>query len=285
MTRGRTVLLAVTFLVMISITVASADFLNCWDPILDKWVQGPNMTDGLGTPSDAFAQQSNIRSLVADDFACTTPGPVDQVMWWGTFMTWDTSNPYGGTPINIEPDTPAAGNLQPDYWNIRFYSDVPAAPDPSSFSHPGELIREFTVTPDHYLCPVQGPVATVNGNYVYAYAVDLSWLQNSPNGDARFFQQGTAEDPVTYWISIQAGFQGPVVASWAWQETVREQGWNDTAVGYDFYGTDGDAIANWGRLADRPDMAFKLAAVPEPGTLALLTLGLFGGAARLRRRK
>ena len=237
--------------------------------------------------SNAFAS-TLIRSQIADDFACTTPGPVDQVMWWGTFMNYVAGDPYDGFPVNVAPGSPEEVNLQPDYWNIRFYADVPAAPNPSSFSHPGELLREFTVTPDHYLCPIEGPVAvTDGGHYVYAYAVDLSWLQDSPNGDARFYQEGTVEDPVVYWISIQAGFNGFVSGSpvWAWQETVREEGWNDTAVGYDWLGAFPDAIDGWARMEGRPDMAFKLATVPEPGTMALLTMGLLGVGARLRKRR
>ena len=117
-------------------------------------------------------------------------------------------------------------------WNIRFYSDVPADPVQGSYSHPGTLLANFSVTPDHYLTPIQGPVATAGGHDVYQYSVDLSYL-----GDRRFFQQGTAADPITYWLSIQAVYDHPAIAAWGWQETVFDKDWNDKATTTVFYNT------------------------------------------------
>ena len=109
MTRGRMILLMVTILVTLSM-VASADFVSSWDPQFTKWLQNPEMgVEAHSFASNGFDLASGLRSRVADDFACITPGPVDRIQWWGSYLSM-TANPV---PNDIDPNTPGYAALHP----------------------------------------------------------------------------------------------------------------------------------------------------------------------------
>jgi len=68
--------------------------------------------------------------VVADDWFCSTPEPVTEIHWWGSFIGWKEPTP----PAQWPPLT---------HFHIQFWTDVPADPSmPGDFSHPGTVIHE-----------------------------------------------------------------------------------------------------------------------------------------------
>ena len=74
---------------------------------LPKWVQNP-LLGGSTISSQLEPIAGGLDTECADDFLCMDPVPIAAVEWWGNY--------WGGDPI------------PPDYFIIRFYSDVPASP-------------------------------------------------------------------------------------------------------------------------------------------------------------
>jgi hypothetical protein len=214
------------------------------------------------TPSDA---------LTADDFLCTTAGPITEIRFAG----WSY---YGEQYITR--------------FRITFWDDVPATADDES--HPGDLLQECWIDPADPNDPLKigwyspGEFCP----YVYEYRIDLP-------EDCWFFQEGTPQDPVIYWI----GIQGVMVTdgyfdAWYWNFRERHLPVNldDAAFQSDYFGY--PPWANWGFTAGygdpdlyegtlpegwtSADMMFQLRGVPEPSSFAVLGLGLL---ALLRRRK
>jgi hypothetical protein len=74
---------------------------------LPKWEQYP-LIGGTAVSSQWEGFVGGIDSECADDFLCEDPVPIAAIEWWGDYFNGD---PY-----------------PPDYFIIRFYSDVPASP-------------------------------------------------------------------------------------------------------------------------------------------------------------
>ncbi len=91
------------------------------------------------------------------------------------------------------------------------------------------------------------------------------------------------EEGQSYFLSIYAGYDAPGGnPNWGWHEAIDQ--WGDDAVQL----IDWDPGPVWEpieRDEQSLDMAFELTQIPEPGTIALLGLGLLGLGAKLRRRK
>ena len=73
---------------------------------LIKWAQYPLL--GGTAISSQLDPAYGMDSECADDFLCTDPVPIAAVEWWGVY--------FNGGPV------------PPDYFIIRFYSDVPVSP-------------------------------------------------------------------------------------------------------------------------------------------------------------
>ncbi len=71
-----------------------------------KWAQYPLLLGA--TISSQLDVAYGMDSESADDFLCTDPVPIAAVEWWGVY--------FNGGPV------------PPDYFLIRFYSDVPVSP-------------------------------------------------------------------------------------------------------------------------------------------------------------
>ncbi|MHC4479273.1 MAG: DUF7901 domain-containing protein, partial [Planctomycetota bacterium] len=109
-----------------------------------KWQQPPIEKDPFadypiycGWDEESWTQEPQnwiFWPAVADDFRCIGTMPVDSVHWWGSYIGWDLEDP------------PAT---QPARWWFRFWSNVPAMPDPDpDYSHPGQVLHEFIVPHD-----------------------------------------------------------------------------------------------------------------------------------------
>jgi len=161
-----------------------------------------------------------------------------------------------------------------DDFRITFWNDVPATPEDES--HPGDLLWECQVP--------------------YQYLGDNHFKVNLPE-DCWFWQEGTPEDPIVYWIGIQGKMETDGYPDYFY--------WQFVDPAYDWYGDDAAFTAtcwdyppwyNWGfpdpsapSLYDGPfppgwyasaNMSFRLTGIPEPASLCLLGLGLV----LLRRR-
>lgn len=181
--------------------LASAD----WDPGQPaKWVQVPDLST---TGIDVKATEPYI---LADDFLCTETGPITGIHIWGSWLN-DV----------VEPNVT---------FILSIHADIPAGPVP--YSMPGQVLwtrvfgpgtygyRPFVegidegwmVPPDFYLFP---------GDHV-------CWQYNFFLNEAEtFIQQGTPEQPIIYWLDVQAiGFG--TGAEFGWKTSTDH--WNDDAV-------------------------------------------------------
>ncbi|MCJ7510439.1 MAG: hypothetical protein MUP14_06100 [Dehalococcoidia bacterium] len=182
-----------------------------------KWEQLPDLTpSGL----DVFASNKQPPTpppfYLADDFQCTQTGPITQIEFWGS---WYHDMPPQGNPNNVS-------------FTLNIHSNVPGTP----FSHPSdsplwtwvEGTGECVATPEASGMPegfyIPGPeMYEFPADYqVWRYTCTIaSWKQ--------FIQQGTPEQPVIYWLDVQAVYADPnpqVLFGWK----TSYQHWQDDAV-------------------------------------------------------
>jgi len=143
---------------------------------LVKWSQLPDMETGID-----YGSMINW-AIAADDFECTSPWPVVDVHWWGSY--WE----------------PEPGEPQPiDGFIIRFLSDVVEG----EFSHPGAVLYETCVLGN---CneTFYGYSAYDDTN-VYQYYTEIPAFDQVPGE--------------IYWISIQVvqGWDEPPY--WGWHNS------------------------------------------------------------------
>ncbi len=113
-----------------------------YDPVGDEWTCGPvpppppvykwQQPPDPAHPQNLYYGWNQFSEwcwgpVVADDWLCTTPEPVTDIHWWGSYIGW--KEPY--PPSQWPPLT---------HFHIQVWTDVPAGV--SSFSHPGQVIWE-----------------------------------------------------------------------------------------------------------------------------------------------
>ena len=106
-----------------------------------KYLQNPDLTNGIDVNA-TFSPPDPVDGrpwVLADDFPCTTSGPITDIHLWGSWL-----------------------NDQVDYnatYTLAIWSDVPANGTASSYSHPGQLLWTQTYSSGQYtLLPVHQPV-------------------------------------------------------------------------------------------------------------------------------
>ena len=176
-----------------------------------KWIQRPDLSE----------QGMDVRAtepfILADDFGCTVTEPITNVVVWGSWY-------YDETPFGSE------SNLE---FTLSFHADIPTN-ELQRFSMPGEPLWSQRFT-----------------NGMFKVDVERRELQEGwydprtgvydPNGDTicfrytfpavetnRFVQQGTTNDPVVYWLDVQAHPRGGTDAIFGWKTA--DTNWNDDAV-------------------------------------------------------
>jgi len=263
-------------------------------PLVDPETWGPhNLRSWYSVGTSA-----NPNIAVWDDWLCTQTGTIDDLHWWGG-IPGDQASPQNG---------------QPDYFNVVFWTSYyPPAGATPTFSRP--LLWKKTITVPIAQVEIQPKVlidhqaAGAPWEYIYQYYVDFTKVP----GVTLFTQQGTAANPIPYFMGIQAGWNTPSQQGWwGWTEAmngVADAEWervggpgavalNDDAVRGTYQG--GTPPWLWEEIGGvrlgstgftSLDMAFELSQneggppIPEPGTMVLLGLGLFGLGAKLRRRR
>jgi hypothetical protein len=187
---------------------ASAD----WDPSQPyKWVQYPDLN-----PTGMDVNACEPYYLLADDFLCTKTGPITDIHIWGS---WYHDVLPEGLPTAVG-------------FTLSIHEDIPESLSQTGYSMPGDILWIEDFTPGEF------------GVQVWADSLTEGWLEPpdvyEPFGDSvcwqynffiddslAFIQQGTEEQPVVYWLDVQAH---PLdTQAWFGWKTSRDH-WNDDAV-------------------------------------------------------
>jgi hypothetical protein len=182
-----------------------------WDPSIPaKWVQLPDETQ-FGIDVSA-----SYHLILADDFECDEPGPITQFHIWGS---WFDDMLPSGRPDSV-------------FFILSIHADIPASQSPTGYSMPGEVLWYRTFEPGDFAARVwldgqeEGWMDPPEG---YIFPADYTiWQYNFyvPAGD-EFYQEGTPEDPMVYWLDVKAiPFDG--VSRFGWKTSIDH--WNDDAV-------------------------------------------------------
>jgi len=282
-------------LAVMCILLFAGSLLADWNPNDPfKWVQPPDRSPagmdvkvGPSVPPGPNA----ITKVLADDFECTQKTRITDIHIWGSWR-----DDFLPVP---EPDATGT-NMPPDPGNAKFtlgiWSDIPAVPGPIGgppevHSQPGQLLWSQSFDPHTYQVreAFQGPEDWYdpntgewhNDNHLMAY--QYNFLIDPARA---FEQEGTANAPVIYWLSVGVEVVDiEQIAQFGWKTS--DQHWNDDAVWRDEFDT---APGPWNELrypdghefqGESLDLAFVI--TPEPTTMMLLALG--GLAVIWRRRK
>ena len=181
-------------------------------PPEEKWLQTPDL-DVTGMDVDA---QDPI--ILADDFLCTSNGVITNIVIWGSWTN----------------DVVPIGDPRAVVFMVSFHADIPATN--GLHSMPGEVLwwTNFQTLSYEVVEEASGidegwyDPSTTNyvfpGDHVcwrYSFAVDPA--------DA-FVQTGSAENPVVYWLDVQAHHPSTPneYIRFGWKTSTNH--WNDDAV-------------------------------------------------------
>jgi hypothetical protein len=190
--------LGATGLALALVAAANAQNYVKWDQPPDP-AQPDNLYYGWNEESTFWDQGPTV----ADDWVCQTDDPVVGIRWWGSFLGWQSSEP---------PQLPA-------HFHILFWTDVPADPgDPSSFSHPGQVIHEI-ICFDYQVHFVGWDFDPKIGEYEACFLFEQTFLPAE-----YFYQDPTGGDPGIYWVSISACYDlaPPPPHPWGWKTRPRD---------------------------------------------------------------
>ena len=225
----------------------------------NKWIQLP---DKEPTGIDISAMNPII---LADDFLCTEAGFITDIHIWGSWLDDRLPMPPTGGPGNpadvtfrlaIHADIPADGNTHsmPEMPSLQQWSFAPGTFDVNEYAT--DVDEGFLSPPSQYF--------ENSDSVIWQYNFSL---------DEPFYQQGTKENPVVYWLSVSAEpNDNDGQAFFGWKTSLDH--WNDDAT----FLVPG--IPGWQELlypdghtyqGESIDLAFVI--TPEPVTIAFLGLG------------
>ncbi len=214
-----------------------------------KWEQLP---DKAPTGMDiCIKKEDDPNRIVADDFLCTTTGPITDIEFWGSWK-----NDLKGTVDKI-------------YLSI--YSDIPAGQSPSGWSTPGTQLWSMDITnftealyydlEDEYewwYDPYLGTLTPNADQQIWKYSITID-----PN-DA-FVQQGTFNQPLVYWLAISAEISGFPPRQFGWKTRDPNDGhFNDDAVFLDPFWLNLTYTEPHPLSGDSIDMAFTIKTKRNP---------------------
>ncbi len=174
--------------------------------------------------------------ILADDWMCSSSGPVTDVHFWGSWM--------GGMTGEIIS------------FNISIHADIPADPPQVPYSMPGVTLWEYEVPfanviaqpfvtdlDEGWYDPAQGIWNYPDHNEYWQY--NIFFDQFLPPEELFVQQEGTI-----YWLNISATVVDPAATLWGWKST--QDHWNDDAV-FAFWGN-----LQWVDMYEPPDFAQSL---------------------------
>lgn len=262
--------LILTSLCMVFVVGTALADWNPGDP--NKWVQMPDLsTEGVDVFSSTH-QPSSAGGL-ADDFLCTTTGYVTDIHIWGSWLG-------GWLPPEGAASVP---------FRLSIYSDIPASGE--THSRPGDVLWQHDFSPEDftvrkYADAIEDWYTPMldESQYTEYYSNDHNeaWQYNfvaeaDEELENLFYQQGTPQDPVVYWLGVKAILPPGSDAIFGWKTSTDH--WNDDAVFWDptsgwqelkypMHDLVGNPLTYGGQSMD---MAFVI--TPEPATIAMFGLG------------
>jgi len=180
----------------------------------------PQLPDPFGWDVRACTGSDELQKVLADDFRCTSNGPITHITFWGSFQ-WDENMPefeFHGINkfhLSLHDDIPDSG-LEGDYskpvvpalWEMDIDPYAPPA---------GWIItvEQETPSPQGWYDPNNEEWSRPDHENYYRYDVFI------PKSEAFVQTEGTI-----YWLDISVETQGPM---WGWK-TSRSEHFNDDAV-------------------------------------------------------
>ena len=170
-----------------------------------KWKQEPDLS------SKGMDVMATAPSVLADDFQCKQTGPVTDIHLWGS---WNMDRTPDCCPCNV-------------CFTLTIRADVPGLP----YSTPGVVLWQRTYAPgsfeaSRYAQDLQEGWYDPTGKYV-PWGDSVCWQYDFDVPPEDFRQHGTQENPVTYWLEVQAMPMDPL-AQFGWKTSIDH--WNDAAV-------------------------------------------------------
>ena len=176
-----------------------------------KWIQRPDLSE----------QGMDVRAtepfVLADDFKCTVTEPITSIVVWASWYNDET--PFG-----------SASNVE---FTLSFHTDIPTN-EIQRYSTPGEVIWTQRFTIGMFEVEVERD-GLMEGWYdperdEYDFPGDtICYRYTFPAVATNIFtQHGTTQEPVVYWLDVQAHPRQGSPALFGWKTS--ETNWNDDAV-------------------------------------------------------
>ena len=186
-----------------------------------KWKQDPDTSEkGMDIRCD---RRDGINRKLADDFLCTTTGPITKIILWGSWY-YDAKGTIAKIHLSIHDDKPD-----------------PDGPQGSLYSEPNTLLwskdffaSDFTekiynpMVDEWWWDPYTMMTAIFPGDHqIWQYDINI------PAADA-FVQQGAPGNPIVYWLDAYVELDpcnSPETSQFGWKTSA--QHWNDDSVKWD----------------------------------------------------
>jgi len=223
---------------------------NPGDP--SKWEQLPELSEnGFDVDATADLGQQQPPHILADDFLCTETGNITAIHFWGSW--YHDEFPYYECPEAVE-------------FTISIHADIPAGVA-AEYSMPGEVLWFTTFSPtvddivwyhegyEGWFDPVTG-FSELNSDY---YCIEYNFFVPP---EEQFLQEGTEENPIVYWLDIQAtplDQEEVPDARFGWKTSATH--WNDDgtwAIGEEPYNGTWNELRNPENQEESLDLAFVI---------------------------
>jgi hypothetical protein len=187
-----------------------------------KWTQKPDLSEtGMDVDATEDIPQTDRPQMLADDFKCTTTGPITHIRLWGS---WYSDILPGSYPENV-------------VFRLSIHEDIPASKSITGYSMPGKVLwrREFKTgqfeSSKYAENLKEGWFAPCTP--MYKPSADTICWQYEFNIDRSeaFIQQGSTANPTVYWLSLQTQLvhlPTTEATRFGWKTSVDH--WNDDAV-------------------------------------------------------
>ena len=159
--------------------------------------------------------------ILADDFECTTTGPITNIVVWGSW--YRDALPFGGDPTML-------------MFFLSMHADIPTNASGQEYSMPGETLWTGMFDPGQFMVePETPPGSLVEGWYdpstgIYEPVGDWTCWRYTFDIDpsTAFVQIGSTNQPVVYWLDVQAIPMSTEPVFFGWKTSTDH--WNDDAV-------------------------------------------------------
>jgi hypothetical protein len=205
-------LVIVSVLALVALAVpADAD----WDDGQSaKWVRMPDLSDtGLDVVATVIDSTGRV---LGDDFECRKTSPITDIHIWGSWL--NDALPWEDSPNSVT-------------FTLSIWSDLPAGPG-VEYSRPLEMLWSKTFGPGQFRSRVWADGLSEGWysppGYYQPIGDTVCWQYNFYiDQDEAFVQQGAPDNPIIYWLVVQAS-PTDKDTRFGWKTTL--QHWQDDAV-------------------------------------------------------